>query len=119
MKVLIADDSKPVRERLVSMIAGLNRDVFIRSAINGSDALEQLKVFQPDVVILDIRMPDKNGMQVLEEIRDKAQRPFIIMLSSYSYPQYHDSCRKLGANIFLDKSTEFEKIMQILETYET
>ncbi|HQW23997.1 MAG TPA: response regulator, partial [Bacteroidia bacterium] len=67
----------------------------------------------PDVIILDIKIPGKSGVEVLPELKTKSYAK-VIMLTNYSDAYYKNLCMKLGAEYFLDKSNEFEKINEIL-----
>jgi len=84
-------------------------------ADNVSDAVKEIVRLSPDVVILDIRMPGGNGIDVIERVREAGLFPFIIVLTNYPYRQYRGKCLELGADFFFDKSSDFEKIPQVLE----
>ncbi len=68
MKVFIADDSKLFRERIINMLSDISGIEIIGQAGNGITAVKSIKKLKPDLVILDIRMPKKNGLKVLPEI---------------------------------------------------
>ncbi len=113
IKVFIADDSSIIRERLNALLSDLPRVEVIGEAGDAEEALEGIQELNPDVVILDIRMPVGNGISVLEKIKRTESSPVIIMLTNYPYPQYRKKCADLGANYFFDKSTEFEKVIEV------
>ena len=116
MRVLIADDSTLVRERLATLISEIEGVELVGQAGDGREALKALARLKPDAVILDIRMPGGNGIQVLEAIkRNLADSPIIIMLTAFPYPQYRQKCLAAGADYFFDKSTEFEQVALVLE----
>ncbi len=114
MNVLVVDDSAATRERLVDMVSQLEGIEVALQAQNGLEALSHVNEFAPDVVIMDIRMPGTSGINVLARIKEGRPRPVVIMLTNYTYPQYRQVCVKLGADYFLDKTTEFERIPRIL-----
>lgn len=70
-----------------------------------------------DVVILDIRMPGRNGLDVLRDIKEGSPESKVIILTNYPYPQYRRRCMEEGADFFFDKSSEFEKVTEVLEKY--
>ena len=115
MKVFIADDSAVVRERLVEMISGLLGIEIIGQAQNGSQAKNAIIKLKPDVVILDIRMPGESGINVLKDIKKDLKAPVVIMLTSYPYSQYRKRCMDAGADFFFNKSTEFDRVTEVLE----
>ena len=116
MRVLIADDSTLVRERLVDLISEIEGVELVGQAGDGREALKAIARLKPDAVILDIRMPEGNGIQALEAIKkNSADSPIIIMLTAFPYPQYRQKCLAAGADYFFDKSTEFDRVTLVLE----
>jgi DNA-binding NarL/FixJ family response regulator len=116
MKVFIADDSALMRERLATMLSELPGLDIVGQAGNGVDAINAIRTLLPDAVILDIRMPKKSGIEVLKEIKKDDQAPLVIMFTNYPYPQYRDRCLHAGADYFLDKSSDVEQLLQVLNT---
>ncbi len=114
MKVFIADDSKIVVERLADLL----RDVRgVEVAGQAGDALEAVRCIRqvnPDAVILDLQMPGGSGLDVLRAIRPDHPGLYVLICTNYAYPQFREECLSAGANYFLDKSSEFEKIPDIL-----
>ena len=89
MKVLIVDDSKVVRDRLVSMLSELEDIEVVGQAVDAFSAIDAIPSLNPDVVILDIYMSGSaTGMYVLDRIRREPNPPIVIMLTNYSYEQY-------------------------------
>lgn len=115
MKVFIVDDSTVLRERVIEMLSELPEIEIIGHAQNVSEALSAIKKLNPDVVILDIRIPGGSGMDVLEDIKKEKEAPMVIILTNYPYPQYRKKCLGLGADYFFDKSTEFEKVTELFK----
>jgi DNA-binding NarL/FixJ family response regulator len=114
MRVLIADDSPVVRERLRTMLSeidGIQIAGEAQDVIEAEDRVERLK---PDVLILDIRLPGGNGIEVLKRIKEKKSACAVIMLTNYPYPQYRQASMAAGADFFFDKSTEFERVTDVL-----
>jgi DNA-binding NarL/FixJ family response regulator len=115
MKVLVVDDSEIVRERLKDMLSEVMEGAVIGQAKDTSEAIQMLHKLHPEVVILDIEMPGKSGIDLLREIKKGKQPPLAIVLTNQSYPQYRQVCIKAGADFFFDKSTEFDKVTQVLK----
>ena len=114
MRVFIADDSVLVRERLNDLLLNVPTVEVVGQAGNKDEALRLIPDCKPDVVILDIRMPGANGIEVLKIIKTLYPSFVVIMLSNYPYPQYREKCMKEGADYFFDKSTEFKKVAEVL-----
>ena len=112
--VYIVDDSQAVRERLIGMISEVEGTTLAGASGDPREAVKAIQRLQPDAVILDIRMPGMSGIQVLREIKQGQQVPVVIMLTNYAFGQYRRECAEAGADYFLNKSKEFEKINGIL-----
>ena len=115
MKVFIADDSKIFRDRLKEMLSELTEVEIIGEAENILETTKRIRKLNPDVVILDIRMPDGSGIDVLKHIKKNNQAPAVIMLTNYPYPQYRKKCMELGADYFFKKSDEIEEVLEALK----
>jgi DNA-binding response OmpR family regulator len=90
-------------------------EVFI--AHDCSNALKIVEEHKPDMILLDIHLPDKSGIELLEEIRSSYPLIKIIMVTNKASQYYRELCLGLGAHHFIDKSKEFEMISSIIETY--
>ena len=112
MKVFIADDSKIFRDRLKEMLAELTEIEIIGEAENILETKKRIRKLNPDVVILDIRMPDGSGIDILKHIKKNNQAPVVIILTNYPYPQYRKKCMELGADYFFKKSDEIEEVLE-------
>jgi len=115
IKVFIVDDSKLVSDRLIVMISELPGIEVVGQAKNAQEAIDSIQKLKPGVVILDIRMPEGNGFDVLEKIKKDKSDTLVIMLTNYPYPQYRKRCMELGADFFFDKSSEFNKVIEVLK----
>lgn len=114
MKVLIVDDSAIVQECLKSMFDDQKGIQIVGQAKNGIEALKFIKQHKPHAVILDIRMQGGNGIDVLQHIKQIDPSIKVIMFTNYPYSQYRTKCLESGADYFLDKSAEFNKILEII-----
>ncbi len=115
MKIFIVDDSALVRERIIAMISENPGIEITGQAKNAQEGINSIIKLKPDVVILDIRMPGGNGIEVLKNIKKNSSAPTIIILTNYPYPQYRKKCMEAGADYFFDKSSEFNKIMEVIK----
>jgi DNA-binding NarL/FixJ family response regulator len=115
MKVLIADDSNFILERLSEMLSNIGRVEIVGSYTNGTDTLKALKVLKPDLAIIDIKMPGLTGLQVLSEIRKVDKRIKIIILTFFKSGFYHNMAMEEGADYFFSKVDDFEKIAPLVD----
>ncbi|HBH83348.1 MAG TPA: response regulator [Bacteroidales bacterium] len=114
MKIVIADDSALWRDRIKSILIDINKVFVVGEAENGTDALKIIMEKEPDLAIIDIRMPEMNGIELLKKIRELKMNVKIIMLTNYPYPQYRKRCLEAGADYFLSKTEDFEQIETIV-----
>jgi DNA-binding NarL/FixJ family response regulator len=112
--VFIVDDSPVVRDRLVAMISELPSVEVVGQADIAFEAIDSIRQLRPSVVVLDISMPGGSGMYVLESIKKEKPGPTVIMLTNFANDQYRQKCLQLGADYFFDKTTEFERVTEVL-----
>lgn len=117
MKVFVVEDSAAVRERLVEMIREIADVDVVGEAETYGTAVSGIRDTVPDVAILDIKLADGDGsgIDVLNEVRKSMPEIRAIVLSNYVSPQHLKASADAGAEYFLDKSSEFERIPEILE----
>lgn len=106
MRVIVVDDSAPVRARLIGMLREAHIDV-VAEAENGDRALELVRTHLPDVVVLDLQMAGKSGVECLPLIKALPSPPRVIVLTNHADTGHRSACVRLGADHFFDKSTEF------------
>ncbi len=114
-RILIADDSEVLRSRLVEILSEIEGVEIIGEAVTANETIKAVKNLKPDVVILDIRMPGGNGIEALEAVKMEEKSPLVIMFTNYPYLQYRKRCLDAGADYFFFKSTEFEKLIELLK----
>ena len=114
MKIVIADDSALLRDRIKSLLNSLNNISVVYEAENGVDALKLIREKEPDLAILDICIPKMNGIEVLKKIRELKMKTKVCILTNYAYPIYKRRCFEAGADYFLSKTEDFEEINIII-----
>jgi DNA-binding NarL/FixJ family response regulator len=113
--LLIADDHEVVRTGLKSLFAGSDIEV-IAEASTGEAAVRLALELNPDVVLLDIRMPDGDGLNALGRIKlDRPDMP-VLILSTYDNPTYVARSVALGASGYILKGTTRENLLQAIHT---
>ena len=111
---MIVDDSKVVRNTIKQLCAAIPRVVVIGEANNGLEALSAIRELKPDVITLDIKMPMMSGIEVLRAMNQEQLEGTVIVLSAIGEDPYRKKCFELGASYVLDKTTELEKLSQVL-----
>jgi len=116
MRLFIADDSELLRTRLVDMLKEIEGISIVGQADNSRETVRLVDALNPDVVILDIRMPGGDGILALEAIKKKRKKlPKIIVFTNYPYLQYRKKCIDAGADFFFYKAHEFEKLVKVIQ----
>lgn len=117
MKILIAEDEETIRRGVAKYIR-LHTDRFdqIYEAENGEEAIDIIIKFQPDVVLLDVQMPLKSGIEVMKEISKTELRPIIVILSGYDEFKYAQQALRYGAREYLLKPVRADDILNCLLT---
>ncbi len=111
MKILICDDHKIVRDGLRQILLQLEGEITISEAGSGNEALAQLKQEKFDIILLDISLPDRNGLEVLQMVKTKWPSTNVLMLSMHPQEQYAIRALKLGASGYLTKDTASEELL--------
>jgi DNA-binding NarL/FixJ family response regulator len=115
VQVAIADDSALIRERLIQKLVEIEGIQMAWQAQNASEAISAFQLLQPEVAILDIQMRDQSGIEVLAHIKKASPQITVIMLTNCPLPPLRKRCLEAGADYFFDKSTEFEKVIEVLK----
>ncbi len=117
MKVFVVEDSVLMNTRIVQAALGVAGVVIAGTAANVRGAVNGIRQTTPDALVVDIQLADGNGLTVLENT--KHDRPDIksIVLSNSANETYRRAAMKAGADYFLDKSTEFSQLPQILSDW--
>ncbi|MBT8379620.1 MAG: response regulator transcription factor [Ignavibacteria bacterium] len=115
LRVVIVDDSNLVRERLVKMLGAVPNLEIVGEAANSQDALEVFRDQKPHVVIVDIKIPGENGIEVLKKIKKINQAVIVIIITNYPFTQYRTKCLENGADYFFDKSNEYSEVIRTIE----
>ena len=116
-KLLIVDDSPIIIIRLMHMLEGQDNVHSITAARSYNEARSSLSENLPNIILLDINLPDKNGIELLRYIKKEYPSITVIMLSNQSGSFYRTVCELIGANHYIDKSTEFEQIPALLSSF--
>jgi len=111
MRILICDDHKIMRDGLRQMISLMANVLFIQEAANGEEALNHLKTEAFDILLLDISLPDRSGLDVLEIVKLKWPEVNVLILSMHAQQQYAIRALKLGASGFLSKDVASEELL--------
>lgn len=112
-KILVVDDQKTVCYSLQRFLQSEGYDVI--TAVNGRDALELIKTSEPDVVVMDLRMPEMDGIEVLEKIKASFVKIQVIMMTAFSTTEKAIQAMKLGAYEYLIKPFDNNELLACIK----
>ena len=115
--LLIIDDSPFIITGLLHQLEGLPAIKKIYTAESYAEALPILQSSAPDILLLDIHLPDINGIEVLRRVKQLYPSIVVIMISNQEGDLYRSRCKALGATHYIDKSTEFHLVAQIVGSF--
>jgi DNA-binding response OmpR family regulator len=114
-RILIVDDEKHIRLLYSEELKEEGYEVFV--AADGNDILDRIEKDRPDVIILDIKMVSSNGLDVLQEVRNRYYNLLVILCSAYG--SYKVDVKSIAADAYVVKSSDLtelkNKIAQVLE----
>lgn len=111
--VLLVDDEEPFRKTLGKRLA--KRGVVVEEAGSGDEALAKLEDFEPDVILLDVKMPGMDGLTALHKIKEEQPLVEVVMLTGHASMETAIRGMELGAFDYLMKPVEFEELLYKLE----
>jgi len=113
-QVFIVDDVPLMRERLRELVDQLPEVTVVGDAGTPTEAIAGILATQPECVLLDYQLVGGTGVDVLRAVRPQSPGTVFVVLTNHPYPQYRRACIDAGASHFFDKSTEFDRIRDVL-----
>lgn len=114
LRILIVDDQQRARLSLKALLATRFRLIDTCEAVNGIEAIRCVEECKPDIVLMDIRMPDMDGIEATRIIKTKLAHIPVIVLTLYS--EYKAAALAAGANAFLIKGESVEQLLAVMLT---
>ena len=115
-KIMIADDHSMIREGLKNLLE-LDGDIqVIAEAVDGEDCLEKLQLVKPDVLLLDINMPKKNGLEVLKSLKSRRSKLKVLVLTVHNETEYLMKAVDIGVNGYVLKDSESAELKKAIFT---
>ena len=116
INVLIADDHQLFRQGLVKLLSTANGIHIIAEAENGKDAIEKVKQYQPDVILMDIGMPEMNGVEATNYIKENFPKVRIIALSMHMEKEFIKNILDAGASGYLLKNCTYDQLTNAINS---
>lgn len=111
LRILVADDHEVVRKGLMKVLAETLQPIKIDEAINGQEAVSKVWKSEYDLVVLDIKMPGKSGLDVLKEIKQHRPKLPVIILSMHPEEQFAVRAMRAGASGYLTKESAGDELV--------
>ncbi|MER6226581.1 response regulator transcription factor [Streptomyces sp900105755] len=115
IRVLVVDDEALIRTGFTHILDAAD-DIEVVAAVAGGQALHTVRELRPDVVLLDIRMPDVDGLTILADLRRMPEAPVVAMLTTFDTDEYVATALRSGAAGFLLKDTDPEQLPHLVRT---
>lgn len=119
LKTVIIDDHAAIRSGLRLMMECEPTVEIVGEAGNGRLALEAVRTLHPDLLLLDINMPEMTGLEVLKHLRTERNPVYVIILSCHSDSRYVEAAIELGANGYVGKDSGTEILMEAIQAIQT
>jgi len=115
IKIIIAEDQGLIRHALSSLLKRVDGFEVVGLAANGTEVLKLLETLRPDIILMDIKMPQMNGIETTRKINEKMPWIKIIGLSMYDHPTFIKEMLRSGAKGFLSKDCAFEELREAIQ----
>jgi len=114
IRILVVDDHPVVRQGVAGLVGGQPDMSIVGQACNGREAIQQFRAHHPDIVLMDLQMPEMNGLDALMAIRDEAPEARIIVLTTYAGDAQVLRAIKAGARGYLIKSALHRELLETI-----
>ena len=113
--VFLVEDSLPIRARLAATIREIEGAALVGEAGTVGAAIDGIRATHPRALILDLQLEDGSGLEVLRAVRPASPELHVAVLTNYATDQHRRACVDAGAEYFLDKSSDFPRIREIVQ----
>ena len=116
IRMLIVEDNALYRKMIRDSLNTLFPSMVIHEASEGNEAIQKVGVFQPQLILMDIRLPDENGLRLTERIKTSHPDTIVIIMTSYDSVEYREAATRCGANGCIAKDSltpgQIEKLVK-------
>lgn len=115
-RALIVEDNVSFRQLLKGILHSRFPNMEIIDVPDGTKALEQIEVFHPDLIFMDICLPGENGLEITRKIKTKHPDIIITVVTGYDILEYREAAFRAKANFFIPKSSSIKEFTNLLES---
>ncbi len=105
LRTLIVEDYAPYREIIKETLKTFSPSMVIQEASEGNEAIQKVRTFQPQLIFMDIRLPDENGLQLTERIKASHPDTKVIIMTGYDSVEYREAAVRCGTNGYMTKDS--------------
>lgn len=117
LKILLVEDSMHTVAQLRELLDSTSLPMTVSAVATEKAAVDAIVERKPDFVVLDLRLQEGTGFNVLRKINGLNPRPSIAVFTNYAFPRYRDYALLTGADYFLDKAVDIESLTTIVESF--
>jgi DNA-binding NarL/FixJ family response regulator len=117
LKALIVDDSQNNRDTLEGLLRIHFPSMTVEAAADGKETMGKVGSFQPDLIIMDIRLPDESGLELTKKIKNLTPNVRVLILTGHHNPEYREAAAQYGADGFLIKGGASKEILEVVESF--
>ncbi|AOI88511.1 response regulator transcription factor [Burkholderia pseudomultivorans] len=116
LRVFLVDHAAPVRRRIALLVGAIRGVVVVGEAEDGQGAWAHIHDSRAEVVIVDLRLADGSGLELIGMLSKAMPRIVTIVLTNHSAPAFREACATAGADYFFDKTAEFDAACRVIES---
>lgn len=116
IKTLLVDDSKIFLESVEYYLSTFPHMNIVGKATSGAEALEKIAQHRPDLVLMDLEMPDMNGLEATRKVKLNSSAPFVIIVSYHNGDEYQSMAKEAGADGFISKDSFAMSVLPLIES---
>lgn len=117
MMIYLVEDSQLVRQRLMEGIREIDPAISIVEAESERDAVSGILDLHPDVIVLDLKLEEGSGMEVLKRIKQEGETASVMVFSNHNESIYRKKCMAMGAEHFFDKMKDFDSLIEAIKNF--
>jgi len=114
LRIILAEDHETIRDGLKLLVNSRSDMEVVGEADNGTTALQLAEEFSPDVVVMDISMPELNGLQATKKLKEKSPQVKVLILTRHSEPGYLQELLQAGAGGYVLKQSKSEELIRAI-----
>ena len=115
-KTLVVEDNITFRQTLLEILSARFPFMVIEEAGDGREALQKADTFFPDLIFMDIKLPDDNGLELTQKIKAKFPEIVVIVLTGYDLPEYREASLRYADYFFSKDSSSAENIFTLIQS---